>query len=348
MHKYSGIGLTGLTNLGNTCYINSVLQVIGHVYELQEYIHICFENRILHRENDNKQIVLKEWYDLHNLMFSKNCIISPNRFINVIRTISKNMKNEMFAGFQQNDSTEFVYFIINIFHDALKYSKDVNRLFQYHIQEITQNGTLCQNDFLNYLTKYHQNNYSIIDTLFGIYCKMDIIEEEKAKVLSFNFENFYILDVALTSTNLQECLNKHFENEQMNKENDNQYFDDKENCYKDVIKRYSIYHCSKYLIIQLKRWDYNLRKNQRIIHFDLQEIDMKPFVHDDNKNNIETKYNLFGIINHSGNILGGHYFSYIKNMDEKWYLYNDSNIQSISTQKILSSKNYCLIYRRNK
>ena len=60
----------------------------------------------------------------------------------------------------------------------------------------------------------------------------------------------------------------------MNEENDNQYFDDKEKCHKDVIKKYAIYYCPKYLIIQMKRWDYNLRKNQRIIHYDNEELDL--------------------------------------------------------------------------
>ena len=33
--KYKDRGLTGLANLGNTCYINSCLQVLSHAYEFQ-------------------------------------------------------------------------------------------------------------------------------------------------------------------------------------------------------------------------------------------------------------------------------------------------------------------------
>ena len=115
--KYSNNGLTGLANLGNTCYINSCLQILSHCYDFNELMET---NKLNNLNNINDSILLKEWKNLRDLMWSKNCTISPNRFINSVQLISRNKNLELFSGFAQNDLPEFLMFLIDCFHNSLK------------------------------------------------------------------------------------------------------------------------------------------------------------------------------------------------------------------------------------
>ena len=95
--KYKNKGLTGLANLGNTCYLNSCIQIFSHTYELNEIF-----NKYLIERNFNDRIdslLLIEWNKLYSIMWNNNCTIAPYRFIKTIRTISNAKGSFLFSGF---------------------------------------------------------------------------------------------------------------------------------------------------------------------------------------------------------------------------------------------------------
>ena len=63
----------------------------------------------------------------------------------------------------------------------------------------------------------------------------------------------------------------------------------------------------------------------------------------DNDKNI---YDLFAISNHSGQMNGGHYWCYAKNIDDNWYNFNDENVSRIQPSEIITPNAYCLFYKR--
>ena len=123
MEKYADKGITGLANLGNTCFINSTLQCLSHTYELNNLL-----NKKEYIKNLNKKIpdtqILCEWDELRELMWSENCTIHPGKFINAVHTLATKKDREIFTGFAQNDLPEFLLFIIDCFHNAI--SRKVN------------------------------------------------------------------------------------------------------------------------------------------------------------------------------------------------------------------------------
>ena len=101
------------------------------------------------------------------------------------------------------------------------------------------------------------------------------------------------------------------------------------------------------LIIALKRFNNNNRKNKELIDFPLTNLDMSGYVTGYNKE--DYVYDLYGICNHSGGTLGGHYTSYVKNANDNWYLYNDTRVSPVTNlAKLKSVYAYCFFYRKKK
>jgi ubiquitin C-terminal hydrolase len=60
------------------------------------------------------------------------------------------------------------------------------------------------------------------------------------------------------------------------------------------------------------------------------------------------KYDLYGVCNHSGGVQGGHYTAYIKNANGKWYEFNDTFVNEIKEENVISPRSYCFFYRKKK
>ena len=125
-NNYKNQGLTGLQNLGNTCFMNSTLQCLSHTYELSEFLS---KNEGEYKNSLNKKsdsVIILEWDKLRELMWSSNCKISPQGFVKNIQKIAKEKDKEIFTGWAQNDLPEFLIFIIDCFHNSMNRSVQMN------------------------------------------------------------------------------------------------------------------------------------------------------------------------------------------------------------------------------
>ena len=117
IETYKDKGLSGLANLGNTCFINSCMQILSHTYELNSFLEQeTYKKRL---KNKGESALLIEWDNLRKIMWDKNCIISPGKFLKTVQKIAGMKKIEMFTGYSQNDLPEFLLFIIDCFHTSL-------------------------------------------------------------------------------------------------------------------------------------------------------------------------------------------------------------------------------------
>ena len=310
-----GTGHSGLTNLGNTCYLNAAVQILSHMNELNTYLLNVTQ---LNRMNDS--LLTIEWISLYKLMWSQNCIISPNRFVSKIKDLTQN-KTTKFCNLEQNDSNEYFYFMIDCIHNSL------NKLDQSIKLAKTNNSELNKE-----IDVYESKDCSIIHSLFTSFLSYTYVNKETNLVEFTKYEPHFMIELSIPlvdNIRIEDCINFTFQDELL----DTLWHDEKTNEKKQLLKKTEFAYYPNILVVHFKRW-IHMKKNKQIVQFDeLLRLN----------NEI---YELFGIINHEGNIFGGHYFSYIKK--NNWFVFNDTNISQIQVQNIVSDKNYCLFYRKIK
>jgi len=99
------------------------------------------------------------------------------------------------------------------------------------------------------------------------------------------------------------------------------------------------------MVIDLKRFNRNNQKNQSLVTFQLESFDVSDYIIGYKKENYI--YDLYAICNHMGGVLGGHYTSFVKNANGKWYHFNDTNVSEITNlNDLITPKAYCLFYRK--
>jgi len=335
-------GLSGLANMGNTCYLNSCMQVLSHTYPLNDFLKTNYMDK-MNKVPD--AILLIEWQKLRDLMWSQNCTIAPNGFLNAIRTISSVKGCDLFSGFQQNDVSEFLLFMIDCFHNALKRDVDIQ------ISGTPNNYTdiLAIKCYTMMKDMYKKEYSEMIDLFFGI-SVTQIQSIQTKEILSCRPEMFCVLSLPIPlehqkehqkpNISLFDCLNEYCKVERL--ENENAYLNDKTNKKEDVDKGTLFWSLPQILIIDIKRYDFSGKKLHNLIDIPLENVDFSRYVNGYNKH--KYVYDLYGICNHSGGTLGGHYTSYVKNKNGKWYEFNDTLVREINTENLISNKSYCFFY----
>lgn len=317
-HSTSGnktVGICGLRNIGNTCFMNSAIQCLSNIEILtnyfisQDYRHDINKSNKLGTQGN----VANAYADLITRIWSQ--MQAPIEPIEIKREVARYAPQ--FTDLGQHDSHEFMDFLIDALHEDLKDgtgSSFISKLFHGTIATTVQ----CA---------YHA-------------CRKPYITDS-----DFTFLSLPIETSKDKMTGIESCLAALLEGESLGKKGQwlCQYCGKKSNASKTI----QIEYFPKILILHLKRFDFEFtdEKIDTKVIYPIKNLDLNRY----GKTKSGTAhYNLIGVSMHQGFLKGGHYTTVAKNFKrKKWYCFDDHHVMPVlSKDEVVSNDAYILIYEQ--
>ena len=322
----------GLINEGNTCYFNSIIQIIYHIpYVRNKFFNISIKNNNNELNKIDSEIFL---FYFQKILYKLNTLKEPF-------SISEQIKNTLY--YKKN--TNFLDFIY--------------KNFPYQSQQDAQEVFMFIIDYFSNID--NNNNKEKLKDFFDGIIKYKIEINDNINYKSFIEDEFLFLslDIDDKTDSLEKCIEKFFQGEEL--KGDNAYFCDKDNRKHSALKTLKFKKGPDILFFHLKRFGANNKKIYNKIsypeqmeltkYFDLndnnsddEDININDINKDKNyyyNNQNKKKYTLFSIIVHEGQINSGHYYSYIYNFDKKnFYKFNDSSVSKVINKVEIFEDNF--------
>ncbi|KAJ3221164.1 ubiquitin-specific protease doa4 [Clydaea vesicula] len=337
----TGIGVVGLKNLGNTCFMNSILQCLcGTVPFTRYFLDGSFRSHI-YKNNPmgSKGEMAESFFELMKRMCAGQDkeVINPMLFKRVLGEFAP-----QFKGDDQQDSHEFLAFLLDAIHEDV----NLSRVTGISNEPDTDDPVVAWG-------RYTKRNWSIVVDMFQGQVK-SVLQCYYCGTTSTSFNTFMYLSLPIPPVNrdgvkggavyLEDCFEKYLEVDELDG-------DDRWNCSKCKVlrkakKTTTITRLPPILIINLKRFYYQGPFKSKIdshVEFPTSNLDMSNYHKDYSGNG--SYYDLYAISNHFGNMSHGHYTAIVKNKAKQaWLNFDDSQVSE--SRNIMTSAAYVLFYCR--
>ena len=335
------LGRVGLANLGNTCFLNTIIQSLRYCTDLTIYFTSNKYKQHVRAERPSAAL-LEEMVDVTKGMWrddiKPNASMSARGFMAQAVRVSRTMPQyeDLLSGGHE-DAGEFLIFMVEALHAAISRKVEMtivgsprSRSDEIHIKA------------LEAWAQFYKSEYSpIVDLFFGQTCLS--ITCNKCGHMSRRFEPWSQIKVPVPSdehamVDLAECINESFSKE---------LFED----YRcDGCKEKgtctgvpTISRLPPYLIVILKRFDNSARKKRSKVNIDLNNTNVSKWISFPSVlKGISPIYTTFSVVEHHGVSRGGHYISYAKH-NGAWIRYDDISNSITTPDNIINNDTYILI-----
>ncbi|KAF2743707.1 ubiquitin carboxyl-terminal hydrolase 2 [Sporormia fimetaria CBS 119925] len=331
------IGLRGLYNMGQTCFMSVVLQTLIH----NPFIRNFYLSEGHKKEDCQKEGCVSCALDEMFVEFHSNEKTEGFGAVNML--MGSWLAGEALAGYSQQDAHEYMQFMLNTLH--------------------LQNDGVASNDCRCIV---HQTFYGkLCSTVTCDSCHNTNTAEDPYMDLSLDVRNLpkkrrhsVAEEAKEPSVDLRDCLERFTSVETLSAED---YTCQKCKARQGATKQLSVRRLPPVLCIHLKRFEHSKSTSSKIetrLSFPLT-LDIYPYTTPQsasiptdrnpdpnlNVNSPERRipYALSGVIVHKGKIDSGHYVSYSREGND-WFRFDDSKVVLVSEKEVLAAQAYLLFY----
>lgn len=367
VEKFKKINMTnGTNNVGNSCYVNSILHVLLNTKSFAFYL--------LNNYNILKKIIKIK--NIENGIFDILIDIFYNKYNNNNSSVGEKIKELMiliFGNQDQQDASEFLseilqaidtFFKMNDFFKENETKLDINifsvEMHGYNYYDMDYEKSKTTQEHINKkneiriskesknevvtITKDNENEllyYSVHKDKNTFYSKVNV--SPYRNYLNNN------LGSGTGNENIGNFLKKFTNGFREDQKIDEPIiigggpliiYDNTELICFHRIEKFNIISYPDVLILSMGRFDPNYDKATKklIVKKNIEKLNVNKNINNDFEfgNKI---YNIYGfVVHHGSGIQGGHYVCYVKNtIDEKWYHYNDSMMEQVDLKTVNNS-----------
>jgi len=311
----------GLLNSGNTCFLNTAIQILARTKLLIDFL----DKGISHANMQISDTVLLHEFNALRQSMALGPIVDPQRFIKAVKLVA-NYKHIDMNPTEQNDVAEFMLFLLDCFHNALRRGVTIKP----H-QTTDPLATACRAALEH---KYTTDYSELVEMFNGIL--VTSVASKLNSAVSHRAEPYLMLDLPLDQTTLHDCIDAFLSTEHIDG-----WHNDTTGANEPAEKRSSLWTLPPVIIFVLKRFcPMTRRKNDKLIVFPLEHLDMRRYVPK------SPAYRCYAVANHMGSANMGHYSAFVRDPAiNGWVSYDDAAVRPLAgPANVITQFAYCLFY----